>query len=257
MELLDKKLLQSYRHEKDSDVSKKLYESTLFQKANQYMIDYHLEDIYNYIHKSSLIKISKDMSKEIHSLLESACQLFEVEEIPELYLTRDYYSDIELFGFEHPYIVISSDYLNRLDKKMLFGVLASQVAGIKANHHKTLFLIWVIEFVSRFIPGMGLVANVMTNQWKRYRFFTYDRAFLLATGNYECTLKYLIIGELSNDTLSTIDLPTLERMLSHQLKEFNNENKAVKSYHTLFKEQEWLPERYDEIKKFNRTVLNQ
>lgn len=239
-----------FRHEKDSDLMDKIYESAVIQKVQGYIEQYRLEDIYNYLHKTSLVRLTKQNAPVMIEKLERACKLFEVEEVPELYLTRDYYLEAELQGFQAPYIIVSSDYLERLDDSMLYGLLASQVAGIKANHHKTMFLLWAVDFLSMVLPEIKLIADVASNQWLRSRYFTYDRAFLIATKDYELTMKHLLVSEVPRQDLEGFGIGTARDLYKKQVTAFKTSAKVAKSFYNLLDDREWTPDRYEQIKIF-------
>ena len=239
-----------FRHEKDSALMDKLYESAVIKKVQACIEQYRLEEIYNYLYKTSLVKLTKRNAPKLIEKLEYACGLFGVSEVPELYLTRDYYLEAELQGFQKPYIIISSDYLERLDDKMLLGLLASQVAGIKANHHKTMFLLWAVDFLSMVVHEIKLIADVASNQWMRCRYFTYDRAFLIATKDYGLTMKHLLISEVPRQDLDSFGIGTVHDLYKSQVASFQNSGAAAKAFYNLTDDREWTPDRYEEIRKF-------
>ena len=239
-----------FRHEKDSALMDKLHESAAMKKVGSYIVQYRLEDIYNYLHKTSLVKLTRENAPAIMEKLERSCKLFDVFPVPELYLTRDYYLEAKLQGFQEPYIVLSSDYLERLDENMLFGLLASQVAGIKANHHKTMFLLWSIDFLTMVVPEIKLIADAAANQWLRCRYFTYDRAFLLATKDYKLTMQHLLVSEVPRKHLEDFGMGTSRDLYRKQVTAFQTSGTVAKTFYNLTDDREWTPERYEEIRKF-------
>lgn len=239
-----------FRHEKDSELMSKVNESAVIKKVESYIEQYKLEEIYNYIHKTSMVRLTKESAPKTMECLEKACRLFGVPEVPELYLTREYDLEVKLQGYQHPYIILSCDYLERLDERMMYGLLASQVAGIKANHHKTMFLLWSLDFLSMVLPKAKLLADVGINQWLRCRYFTYDRAFLLATRDYKLTMEHLLISEVPRQELDGFGIGTARDLYKKQVDAFKNSGKAAKMFHNLTDDREWTPERYEEIKKF-------
>lgn len=239
-----------FRHEKDSALMEKLYESAALQKVEAYIKQYQLEEIYNYLHKTSLIRLTKENAPTLVEKLERACAFLDVAEIPELYLTRDYDLEAKLQGYREPYVVLSSDYLERLDDEMLYGLLASQVAGIKANHHKTMFLLWALDFLSMVLPKIKLVADVAANQWLRCRYFTYDRAFLMATKDYGLTMRHLLVSEVPRQDLGGFGIGTARDLYKKQVATFRSSATLAKTFQNLADDREWTPDRYEEIRKY-------
>jgi len=247
MKLFDEK---DFRHPQDFSFMNRLWENSVAKGVKEYIADNGIEEIYAYFDKSSCIEISREMASGIYDLLSRACDMFGLTNIPPLFVKRDYDMAVEIHGFDTPYIVISSLFLDKLSEEMLFGALASRVAGIKAGHHRTLFILWAANIFAQIVPGFSLLAGAASNQWMRTRFYTYDRAFLLATQDIELTLQSILINTLSLHELRQMKCGTKEDLYIGQMLGFNSANSIPKAYYYLFDSQDWAPARYAEIQNY-------
>ena len=247
MGALDEK---DFRHPGDISWMNRIWENVVIEKIQTFLLDNGIEDVYACFDKASCIEISGEMSPAIQDMLAWSCDRFGLKEIPSLYVKRDYDLTAEIHGFDNPYIVISEHFLNKLSDEMLRGILASRVAGILAGHHKTMFLLWSAKFFSGLVPGFSVLVGVASNQWMRARFYTYDRAFLLATHNLELTLQSILANTLSEHALKRMKCGTGEDLFDSQVKDFHHTNSIPKAYYYLYDSQDWAPERYSEIQRF-------
>ena len=181
-----------------------------------------------------------------------------METIPKVYVTRDYREMVSVFGINAPFLVFSSEYLRKFDKDTdsLFGILAGQIAAIRCEHHKILCIAWGIDFASGFIPFGSFATDPIINDWRRCRYFTYDRAFCLATKNRELSLKQVLINVVPKNILDEMSIGTNQDTYSKQTQYFLNimrDNKTqalIKTAISMYSYKIWLPERYEEINKF-------
>ena len=92
------------------------------------------------------------------------------------------------------------------------------------------------------------------NEWKRNRWFTYDRAFALATKNRALSLQQVLINTVPKNILAQMNSGTRHDIFIAQansfVNEMNNTQTGIKEVVARFSEKDWLPERYMELKKF-------
>jgi hypothetical protein len=244
--------LSDYRHPADLDLMNDIMKKDACIRIRNYIYEHDIEKIYSFYDTVSCIEINGDISTEIVAFTAKACEIFGIKTIPKVYIIRDYDLSAEIRGFETPYIVLSSVYLEKLSSEMLFGVIASMIAGIKAEHHKMLFMISVAELFASFIPWGNVILGAMTNSWKRTRYFTYDRAFYLVTGDYKLTLRSILSEELSDSDSKHLHCGEDGDIYSKQAKDFFSGGDIPKGYYKLTEDFPWAPERYSEIVKFNK-----
>lgn len=243
-----------FRHSLDADSAKKIVQSSAVETVMRIISENDLERIYDYIYKSSSVRLTKEMAPDIIDTLEQVCEMFGLSEVPEIYVQWSYEKDdnIMICGYSAPFIVISSQYLDRLSSQMLTGVLAAQVAGIKLEHHKTMFLAWVIELATQFNKGIQLIASGIINQWKRFRHYSCDRAFFLATGDLSLTLQYLLIDTLDQNAVDLMHPGKINDQYHHQIRAFEEVKPPMKAAQYILTDKSWIPDRYKEVEAFCR-----
>lgn len=253
--------VDEFQHERDKKLTLELLNSPNVQAIMDWMREQKIEAVYQYVYQSSYLRLTQGNAHRFLGILSEVCQLFGLKDIPPVYITREYDKTIHICGITEPFLLISSKYLERLEQsgeRMLFGVLASQTAGIKANHHYGLALAWCLEVCSQKLPRpLTLGVDALVNDWKRCRFYTCDRAFLLATQDYQLALKSLFINILSEQALNRFGLGTRNDAYLPQLKRFkdqSNIDNILKAYNSVTSDTAWLPGRYEQLAKFRSSL---
>lgn len=249
--------LQDYQHEKDLSVMTQIMESKLFEEICRFVSENHIEDACLYSYYSSCIQLNRQTAPMVDQLLRKACTTFGLENVPDVLLCREYEETMQIIGFSKPALLISSVYLEQLDEAMLYGALCGQVAGIQAQHQKTLFMIWIIENLSGMLlflnPASLALVNRLLNEWRRNRFFTYDRAFYLATENKQLALQQIFVPSILKGILNRFPLGTDADPYRQQVERFMKIDPlklAGKEFYSIANDSSWLPIRYKELCNF-------
>lgn len=248
--------LSDFQHPSDSKIAQQILSSSVAESALKKFHETNLEEVYTYLYRSSCPQLTQDTSPKLFELLGKACKMFGLEKIPEVYVTRDYNEMVSVYGIKDPFMVFSSEYLRKLDKETLFGILAGQVAAIRCEHHKILCITWGIDFAAGFIPFGSFATDPIINDFKRCRYFTYDRAFCLATKNRALSLRQVLINVVPQNILDRMAFGTEQDAFSKQAQNFlntmrhNNTHAIIKKTISMYSYKIWLPERYEEINKF-------
>lgn len=245
-----------FQHEDDRNLISKVLEQAVVGKLIDWIRNERIEDAYQYAYRTSFPELNDQTAPEIFRLLCRACAMFGLDQPPKLYLTRDPEKTVELCGFAQPFLLLSDSYLRRLDETMLFGVLASQAAGIRVGHHKGLMLAWVLDVGIQALPvpaaAVGVVSALLNN-WKRCRVYTCDRAFLLAVGDLSLALRGILTHVCPPSVLDCLCLgggqdayrPQVEAFLEH-----SNLDGLIDQANSMLSDTAWLPKRYHELESF-------
>lgn len=248
--------LELYQHKKDKQLFGSLVQMKIANELFDWCEENQLDRAYQYAYQASCLKITPSSVPEVYDLLEKACVEFELKKIPALYLSRNYDIKAEIIGIIEPGLIISEDYLNIISKESLYGVISSMIAGIKAGHHRGLGLSWMIETCvgALPVPHVAVVpVKALLNDWKRCRWYTCDRAFLLATGDYQLTLKSLFDRAVPMHILDRFRLGAVEDAYLNQLQRFQEASSAeeiANVLHSAQSDETWLPLRYQELQAF-------
>lgn len=248
--------LTDYQHEKDRGLAAKILDNAAVKKALEIAAEYKLEDIYTYVYKSSCLRLTQENAPGIIALLRRAEKMLGMTQPVEIYMQHNYDEDIRICGFHSPFLLISAHYLKALDEKMLLGILVSRLAGICAGHHRVLFLLEILELAIGYmsIPILAdLAIGGISNDWKRCRYYTYDRAFYLATGSREMTLRQLFVPVLDNEQIDRFCFECEQDGYEEQVHMFEKKeglDDALEAANSILSNQAWTPQRYREIRAF-------
>lgn len=248
--------IKDFQHERDSEWASKILTNSTTDSILKFLKEKGLEKVYIYLYESSCPQLTEKNSPKLFDSLDKVCKSFGLETRPKIFVTRNYNERIFLRGVNEPFIVFSSEYLKKLDKDTLTGILAGQVAGIRCKHHTIFYITWGLEFASSFVPIPFATTIVMSfiNEWKRNRWFTYDKAFALATNNRTLSLQQVLINVVPKNILDQMNSGTRRDVFVAQanrfVSEMNNTQAGIKEAVSRFSEKDWLPERYTELKKF-------
>lgn len=239
-------------HPLDYQLKEKILSTSVVKKAIGIFFEQKLDDVNRYIYSATNMCLTN--IKPIGEYLYRSCSIFGLSEIPNVYLCHDYQFDIRCVGYNKPIIVIPDILLKNADSSILFGRIASAVASIVAEHNKMEFLIWIMENFSGIIdiPFATIAIRGMLYEWSRAQSYTTDRAFLLATKDYELSLKNIIFGEVPMNTLSNFIFGEKDTF-DNQVQDFYRMEKLtdiISVMNNLTSCEVWIPARYKEIKEF-------
>ena len=137
--------LSAYQLEEDQKLIEKIMNHELTQKVLDWVREQKIDEVYNVVYRSSFLKANARIAPLLMQQLEKACRIVGLQEIPDVYLVRDFEDTITIGGISSPFILLSSRYLETLEQEgelVMLGVLTGQVAGIMAGHHRGLLLSW-------------------------------------------------------------------------------------------------------------------
>ena len=243
--------ISEFQHGRDSSTASSIFNNKFTAQILNSLAG--LEKTYTYLYESSCPQLTKKTSPKLFDSLERACELFGLETCPKVFVTRNYREMVFVRGVNNPFIIFSSEYLKKLDDETLFGILAGQVAGIRCKHHTIFFMTWGLEFAASFVPVGSIVVATFINDWVRCRFFTYDRAFALATENRALSLRQVLLNVMPKNILDKMALGTEDDAFFKQAENFVNmtaRQANIRSVVSKFSDKDWLPERFIELKNF-------
>lgn len=257
-EIINRETVATYRpeefqHERDSSTASSIFNNRFTAQILNALHNTGLERTYTYLYEASCPQLTEKTAPKLFRSLGRACEMFGLKTRPKVFVTRNYRERVFLRGVNNPLIIFSSEYLKKLDDESLFGVLAGQVAGIRCQHHTIFYITWGLEFASSFIPGGSIAVAPFINEWMRCRYFTYDRAFALATGNRELSLRQVLLNVVPKNILDKMALGTARDAFIKQANNFVNmtdRQENIRSVVSKFSDKDWLPERFVELQKF-------
>ena len=246
--------VKDFQHVQDSKMAGEIFNSTVAQAALNKLQELNFERVYTYLYATSCPQLTEKTSPTLYRNLRRACEMFGLDKVPKVFVTRNYREMVSVIGVNDPFIIFSSEYLRKLDEETLFGILAGQVAAIRCEHHRIVYIAWALQFALSYLPAGSIAAGTLINDWKRSRYFTYDRAFALATGNLALSLRQILINVVPQHILDKMELGTESDAFAEQVDFFingmSNVQTGLRKAVQMFSDKDWLPRRYKEINEF-------
>jgi len=207
-----------YEHPFDRQALDRLEHTRGINLITRKAMDYGIEGFLRIKHTGDNIRITQDNIPEVHEILQEACAIMGMREIPELYIMLD--DKIQSFtsGEKKRLIVLSSGAIDLLNSEELSFIIGRELGHIKSNHVLYHMIANSLKVVTQVISDMTLgVGNLisMPSQaallyWHRMSEFTADRAGLLTCQDMEvaahCLIKMAGLPEQYHGRVTPTDL---------------------------------------------------
>lgn len=189
-----------YEHPFDRDALDRLENTRGLDLLTRKVLDYGLEKYLLMRHTGDNIQITPRTIPEIYDLLEEACGILAMEDVPELYIQLEDKITSMTVGQKRQVIVLSSGAIDLLNEQELLFVLARELGHIKSKHVLYHMMADSFKAVSQVISDVSLgIGNLVSMplqiallHWHRMSEFTADRAGLLACQDVEVAAHALI-----------------------------------------------------------------
>lgn len=251
--------LEAYQLEEDRTLIEKIMNHELTRQILDWTREQGIDSVYHTVYESSFLKANDQITPMLMEQLRKACAIVGLEEVPDVYLVRDFEDTVTIGGIGAPFLQMSSRYLQTLEsegEQMMLGVLTGQCAGIMAGHHRGLLLSWLLTMVSGL---MGLNRVVMAsldgllNDWKRCRLYTCDRAMYLAMGDYPMAVRAILGGTVPAGILDRMAPGEEADAYQAQVDVFLNNSQMdefINFANSVFSDISWLPLRCHKLSEF-------
>ncbi len=246
--------VRDFQHPSDREAVQAVMAVPGVQKLLQYISKHSVERTYSFINNSSRMKVTRQMSPMIFEMLDEAAGMYGMNTIPDVYLERAYEYKVTLEGINSPHIIFTTSLLEGMDERQLWPVIASEFAGIQANHGTIKFIDTLIQTVKGALPfGIDQALGLTLNNWYRTKAYTYDRAILLAFEDFELASQHILLGEAPDEVLESIGLDQPDNPYLEQTIDFLQRSGAEGIYQklaTAFTKNQWAASRYYELYKW-------
>jgi len=137
------------------------------------------------IHLASAARVGPDQFPQLWEDYLQACEILDLSEPPELYVTQTPFVNAGAVGVDHPFVVINSAMLALLDRDELLCILGHELGHCMSGHalYKTMLRLLVrLTILALQVPVGGIalysiIAALM--EWDRKSELSADRAGLL------------------------------------------------------------------------------
>ena len=123
-----------FQHPKEAKSMMTLKNTKGLEKVVKKFYDMGIEKIIKLQYTGSSLKLSPESFPDLFRLTETACDILDVDYIPELYVHRSEQFTATTLGVERPMIAISTECLDKLSKPELLFLIGREVAHIKCQH---------------------------------------------------------------------------------------------------------------------------
>ncbi len=134
--------------------------------------------------KANAVKVSEQQYPWVHERLVRVCEVLDVEQVPEVYVSQTPIVNAGAVGMSDPFIVLNSSMLEVLSRDEVEAVIGHEVGHILSGHvlYRTLLLLLLRLTLFRY-PLAGIAALpilLALLEWYRKSELSSDRAGLLA-----------------------------------------------------------------------------
>jgi hypothetical protein len=133
------------------------------------------------------IRVDERQFAGVHRVLAEVGRVLDVDELPEVYVVNDPYTNAMTIGLDKPIVVLNSSLFDLLDEEEMRFVIAHELGHALSGHavYRTM-LLWLLSLTGVWssIPGGALGLRVLIAalyEWSRKAELSADRAGLLAT----------------------------------------------------------------------------
>lgn len=265
MGLVNRKILYQlqsveYEHEFDLKALKSLEGTPGLEKLSRKYQKHYIERIYRLKLTGSGIRVNDKNFPEVHKLLLEACDILQLNYVPELYILWDYRINGFASGSEKPIIGLYSGTIDLLSPEELIYIIGHELGHIKSGH-------MLYHQIGSLIPYLGEMASVITLgisnivgtsltlallYWYRMSEFTADRAGLLACQNKEAAMSAMMkmsgVPKKYFDKIKTEDF--IEQAREFQDFDYDSLDKISKGILIMESTHPWTVMRAHEILKW-------
>lgn len=147
---------------------------------------------------ATAVKTSERQYPELYNMVRDAAYVLDLEQVPELYVTRDPKVNAMCIGMDAPVIVVTTGLVELLDEEELRAVIGHEVGHAMSGHavYRTMLLI-LTNLATRvgWVPlgNLAIMALVTAlKEWFRKAELSCDRAGLLAGQDPQASMRGLM-----------------------------------------------------------------
>ncbi|KAL3804971.1 hypothetical protein ACHAWO_012544 [Cyclotella atomus] len=140
---------------------------------------------------SSAVKVSQDQLPELYEAMQSAAQVLDMSNVPELYVQSSSQANAYTLALENksgstpPIVVITSTLLDRCSKDEIQAILGHELGHLKCSHSLYLTLGGLVSSPFRSLPIVGTQTEQLLQNWRLAAEYSCDRAALLVAQNVD------------------------------------------------------------------------
>jgi Zn-dependent protease with chaperone function len=235
----------AFQHSADREALRKLDQLPGMQILLRKVSGSYVENTLRMLNMSHNIRVSKKQFPQVHDMFREACDVLDIKELPEIYISTAYIPNAFSFGMEKYTVTLLSGVLDLLTEEELMFVIAHELTHIKCNHMMYKTLLYLLSYVGTEIFGLFFKVAAITffpiemalRSWERKAEFSCDRGGLLVVQNAE--IAKTTMAKLSGFSKSLKTQVNIAEILKQadELKTMDEQLfvRVMKMYHTAFR----------------------
>ncbi|MDA9774251.1 M48 family metallopeptidase, partial [Saprospiraceae bacterium] len=189
--------VSDFQHPKEAKSMKTLKDTRGVEKMVKKFYDMGVENIIKLQYTGSGLKLSPKSFPDLFRMTETACDILDVDKMPELYVYRSEQFTATTVGVENPMLAISTECLDKLSKEELLFLIGREVAHIKCEHILYQEIGFIFPELMDAFSGVTLgLSSVLSSglkyalfHWAQMAEYTADRGGLLVCQDIHVTKK--------------------------------------------------------------------
>ena len=182
----------SYEHPFDKKALAALEATPGLTLVGKFITKHMVERVYTVQYTGSNLKVTNENYPKIYEYLQYACQILDIKNIPDLYISWGYSINAMTVGSENPIIILNSGLIDLCDDDEIMFVIGHECGHIKSNHMLYHMMAQVLNLIIDSIPFGNIAAapiQYALYYWDRMSEFTADRAGLLCCQNKDAAIR--------------------------------------------------------------------
>ncbi|MBD0402115.1 M48 family metallopeptidase [Flammeovirga sp. EKP202] len=245
----------SWEHPTDKLALSALQKMPGFDTLLKFIISNTTEKSLRMMTLASSVRVNGLQFPKVYELLIEACQIFDIKDIPELYISQSPVLNAGAIGVERPFIVLNSSMVETLNQEELLTVIAHELGHILSGHvlyHTLLQVLLKLSIMDIGIPLgktaiLGLIMGL--KEWERKSELSADRASLLASQNPE-TCIHLLMKIAGGGMIEEMNLGEFLKQAEEYERQSGIMNKTHKFLNTVFESHPFPVTRIAELLKW-------
>lgn len=228
-----------------------------FDKVGKVAIEYGYERAATISFTGSNIKVTHKNMPYIYDCVSKACEILNVDRIPDVYIQESPFINAFTIGSAHPILVINNSILHRLTHEELMFLIGHEIGHIKSDHVQYALYGQVIQgILNGALSGIPYIGDIMPStldlayqEWNRRSEFTADHAGLLVNQDLPSAITLLAkLGGYPLEFYSSIDANDfLQQALDFEDLDDKIFDKTIKFMSTLDQSHPWCVLRAKEL----------
>lgn len=182
----------SYEHPFDKKALAALEATPGLTLVGKFITKHMVERVYTVQYTGSNLKVTNENYPKIYEYLQYACQILDIKNIPDLYISWGYSINAMTVGSDNPIVILNSGLIDLCDDDEIMFVIGHECGHIKSNHMLYHMMAQVLNLIIDSIPFGNIAAapiQYALYYWDRMSEFTADRAGLLCCQNKDAAIR--------------------------------------------------------------------